>query len=89
MTNFIITYFVIANILGFAVCGMDKYFARNDMFRVPEKVLLTLCFIGGAAGFYLGMHAFRHKTKKNKFRFGVPLIIILWITALMLIRRVI
>ena len=86
MINFTITYFLIANILAFAVCGFDKYFAKNDMYRISEKFLITLCVLGGAVGFYAGMYTFRHKTKKNKFKIGVPLIILMWI-AFFVIRR--
>lgn len=87
MTNFIVAYFLIINISAFAVCGFDKYFSKNDMYRISEKFLITLCLMGGGAGFYAGMYTFRHKTRKNKFKIGVPVIIILWITALILIRR--
>ena len=39
-------------------------------------MLLGLAAVGGAAGAYLGMLLFRHKTRKQLFRYGVPVIFI-------------
>lgn len=54
-----------------AVCfyGADKRAAIKGRWRVPERVLLSLSFFGGAAGGILGMLLFRHKTKKALFIF--------------------
>ena len=48
-------------------------------FRSAKQALvvllsLPLALIGGAAGGWLGMYAFRHKTKHWKFILGFPLI---------------
>ena len=45
----------------------DKKSAVKGTERTPEKTLLTLSFIApfGAAA---GMHIWRHKTKKSKFK---------------------
>ena len=44
--------------------------------RTPEGVLFFLAAIFGSIGVYLGMFAFRHKTKKWYFLAGVPLLIL-------------
>ena len=50
----------------------DKARARKKQWRIPEKLLILVAFIGGSLGILLGMYAFRHKTKHPKFSVGVP-----------------
>ena len=70
-------YLLVINVVTFLVYGFDKWRAKRDAWRVPEKTLLLLAVIGGSIGAILGMYTFRHKTKKAKFVILVPLIIIL------------
>lgn len=65
------------NLLTFFVYGADKIYARNKRWRIPESTLLTLAVLGGAAGALAGMYAFHHKTRKAKFKYGVPLIFVI------------
>ncbi|SDC33061.1 Uncharacterized membrane protein YsdA, DUF1294 family [Succiniclasticum ruminis] len=65
---------LVINIAAFLVYGVDKLKAVNGWWRIPEWVLLGLGAVGGAAGAYLGMLLFRHKTRKPLFRYGVPVI---------------
>ena len=58
----------------FLVMGFDKLRARRGGRRVPEKRLFLLALLGGAWGGWLGMYAFRHKTRHWYFKFGFPLI---------------
>ena len=66
---FYIGYLVGVSIVAFLAYAIDKSKAKRGAWRIPEKVLLTLSFIGGAVGGYAAMHAFRHKTKKWYFHF--------------------
>lgn len=75
-------YLLAVNIAAFAVYGWDKMCARRGMWRVPEKILLLLAFLGGSVGAMVGMAIFRHKTLHLKFRYGVPLILILQLIGL-------
>ena len=59
--------FLALSLLTFLLFGFDKNAARTNQWRVPEKVLLGLSILGGAAGGLLGMLTFRHKTRKNYF----------------------
>ena len=54
--------------------------------RVPEKVLLLLVVFGGGMGAFGGMKRFRHKTQHIKFRFGVPLIMLLQVAGLIYLK---
>lgn len=71
-----IIYFIVWNILVASIYGIDKNKAQRGAWRIPEKTLLLLAFIGGGIGAFCGMHIFHHKTKKNLFKIGVPLCIV-------------
>ncbi len=77
MTSTILIYFFVINIVAFIVYGIDKYRARRAQWRIPESTLLLLAVIGGSVGAWCGMKVWRHKTLHNKFRYGVPLIMLL------------
>ena len=62
-----IYFFLVLSILTFLLFGFDKNAARMNQWRIPEKVLLGLSILGGAAGGLIGMQVFRHKTRKNYF----------------------
>lgn len=87
MEKILIAYFIIINLITFAVFGIDKLKAVKDKWRIPEKVLFLLSIIGGSAGALLGMYTFRHKTKKPAFKFGIPAILIVQIVLLYFIMR--
>ena len=68
-------YLAIVNVLAFALFAWDKHVAAsgNDYGRrVPEAHLLGLSLLGGSIGGLIAMHAFRHKTKKWYFVWGLP-----------------
>ena len=67
------------NLLIFFLYGLDKLFAKRKMRRISEKHLLIVAFLFGGAGAMFGMVIFNHKTSKLKFRFLVPLILLLQI----------
>lgn len=57
--------------------SLDKKKAIKKAYRIPEKNLLFICVLGGSLGMLIGMYKFHHKTKHNKFVYGVPLLLIL------------
>ncbi|MBO5066573.1 MAG: DUF1294 domain-containing protein [Clostridia bacterium] len=68
--------FLFWNIFVMLVFGMDKLLARMKKWRISEQVLLLLAFLFGGIGALFGMVLFNHKTRKTKFRFGVPVIVV-------------
>lgn len=68
-------YLIIINAAGFLFMLIDKRKAQKDLWRIPERTLLRIALFGGSFGTLLGMNLFRHKTKHDKFRIGVPLIL--------------
>ena len=77
----IIIYLLVINIVAFLAFGIDKYKAQKGMWRISESTLLTMAALGGSIGALLGMRVWRHKTLHNKFRIGIPVIIVLQIVA--------
>lgn len=63
---------LLLNGVAFVLMGYDKRMALQGFFRIPEKLFFGLALMGGAAGIYMGMKTFRHKTKKLVFFFGIP-----------------
>ncbi|MEW9697805.1 DUF1294 domain-containing protein [Paenibacillus sp. SI8] len=76
MTYFL-CYLVLINLVTFIEMGHDKGQAKKGGRRVPEKRLFTLAALGGGIGGWLGMRAWRHKTKHTSFVVGMPLLIVL------------
>ncbi|MFK7990915.1 MAG: DUF1294 domain-containing protein [Sandaracinaceae bacterium] len=65
------------NLLVAGVFAFDKHRAKSAGRRVSERMLWRLTALGGAAGAWFGMRVFRHKTKKPRFVWGVPLLLLL------------
>jgi uncharacterized membrane protein YsdA (DUF1294 family) len=65
------------NTLGFILMYVDKKRAIKHKWRISENTLMMIAFFFGSLGVYLGMKVFRHKTKHFKFKFFVPLFLIL------------
>lgn len=70
-------YLLILSLITFFSYVVDKGKAKRGAWRIPEKILLTLSFIGGAIGGYGAMHLVRHKTKKWYFH-AVNLLGVIW-----------
>lgn len=73
----IIFYITAINIYGFAIILIDKRLAIHKKRRISEKTLFIAAIAGGAAGVWLSMFMNRHKTRKPKFRYGIPVILVL------------
>ena len=80
-------WLIATSLLGFALMGVDKQRAKNHAWRISERTLLLIAFIGGGIGSLAGMLLFRHKTKHVKFIVLVPLAIILNIAVAILLIR--
>ena len=76
-------YLVAINVVTFFVYGIDKLKAKRSKWRIPEATLLCLAVIGGSIGAWLGMKAWHHKTQHKKFKYGIPLILIVQVVLLM------
>ena len=73
----IFCYLLAVNIATFLLYGIDKYKAKKGKWRISEATLLTMAAIGGSIGAWAGMRLWHHKTMHKKFKYGIPLIIIM------------
>lgn len=82
--------FCAANIAAFLAFFLDKRRSEADLWRIPERILLSLAFWGGSLGALAGQQILRHKTRKEPFRsrlaaiafFHIVLAVILLVPAL-------
>ena len=75
--NIILGYLLAVNTTSFLLYGIDKYKAKNGRWRISEATLLMMAVIGGSIGAWVGMRLWHHKTMHKKFKYGIPIIIIL------------
>jgi len=77
MTEYIVLYFLIINIIGLFIMRVDKQRAIKHQYRISEQTLWIIAIVGGAIGAAIGMNMFRHKTKHLSFKMGFPLLAII------------
>ena len=75
--NGFILYLIIMNALGFLLMREDKQRAVEKRYRIPESTLLLISALGGSLGGYLGMRVCHHKTRRLKFRWGLPALLLI------------
>ena len=70
----VLAYLALINLIGFIIMGVDKSKAKKDAWRIPEKTFFIVSLLGGGLGSWIGMYAYRHKTKHWYFVVGIPAI---------------
>ena len=77
MHQFSMYYLFAINIVSFFLYGIDKYKAKKNKWRISEATLLMIAVIGGSIGAWAGMRLWHHKTMHKKFKYGIPVIMIM------------
>lgn len=77
IVKILLVYYILINLLAFLLYGADKKKAIDQKWRIPEKTLIGVAFLGGGIGAIVGMSFFHHKTRKPKFLAMVPIAILL------------
>ena len=77
MHQYSMYYLLAINIATFFLYGIDKYKAQKGRWRISEATLLMMAVIGGSIGAWVGMRLWHHKTMHKKFKYGIPVIIII------------
>lgn len=73
----ILLYLAVINLITFAAFAIDKVHAIKHKSRIRIVTLLGLAFVGGSVGGLLAMYLLRHKTSKDYFTVGIPLIMVM------------
>lgn len=74
--NIIIPY-IAWNVIVCLIYGIDKYKAKANAWRIPEKTLMLCAVFMGGVGAYAGMQMFRHKTRHTTFKIIIPALAII------------
>ena len=77
LLHIVLIYLAVINVVTFFMFGIDKWKAKKSKWRVRETALLGLAVLGGSLGAWLGMKVWHHKTLHKKFKYGIPVIIII------------
>ena len=77
LLHIVLIYLAVINVVTFFMFGIDKWKAKKSKWRVRETALLGLAVLGGSIGAWLGMKVWHHKTLHKKFKYGIPIIIII------------
>lgn len=85
MLRFIISYFLLINIVTFVAFWIDKNLSKHNQNRISESTLILLSALGGAIGGLSAMYVFRHKTKNPKFYLGLSALVIIHLAIAFLI----
>lgn len=76
MKGMLLLAYAAVNLIVFLMYAADKYKARHNQWRIPERTLITAAVLG-IIGAILGMVVMHHKTRKPKFLFAIPAIAVL------------
>ncbi len=82
--QYVLVYLLLINALNFTLMLVDKKKAIKKQWRISESTLLTLALFGGSFGCIAGMRILHHKTKKDAFSIGVPIIFSLQVIGFLL-----
>ena len=77
----------IVYVVTFLVYGIDKLKAKQGSWRISEATLLLLAVFGGSIGALLGMQVWHHKTMHKKFKYGLPMILLVQIALIYFINK--
>lgn len=78
-------YIIIVNLASFHLFHFDKQRAECGKYRIPERLLLGISFLGGALGAFCAMREYHHKTLHTAFALSVPvalavqLVLVIWV----------
>lgn len=67
----------IVNLFAFLLYAIDKLKAKRSWWRISEAALIWVAILGGSLGAWLAMKVFHHKTLHKKFKYGIPVILII------------
>ena len=79
---FLAVYLLLVNIIGAIFVITDKKRAKKNQWRIKERNFFICCILGGCPATYAAMKIFHHKTLHKRFMWGIPVIFVIQIIAL-------
>lgn len=84
---FVVYQLVFINLTTFIAYRADKRAAVRGAWRVPERDLHTLEFLGGWLGAWIAQKVYRHKTSKKSYQAMYKLMIVMEFAAVYVILK--
>ena len=81
MEKIFYVYLLIISIVTVVLTVYDKIAAKKRAFRISEATLILCGLFGGAIAELVTMLIIRHKTRHIKFMIGLPVIILVQVSA--------
>ncbi len=78
----LLPYLLIIGVIGIIFLRIDKYKATHEKWRIKERTLHILEFLGGVFLMLPAMYIIRHKNKKAAFYFITYVALAVWLVAL-------
>ncbi len=78
----LLPYLLIIGVIGVIFLRTDKYKATHDKWRIKERTLHILEFLGGVFLMLPAMYIIRHKNKKAAFYVITYVALAVWLVAL-------
>ena len=78
----LLPYLLIIGIIGVIFLRIDKYKATHEKWRIKERTLHILEFLGGVFLMLPAMYIIRHKNKKAAFYVITYVALAVWLVAL-------
>ena len=88
MIYVLLIYLTVISLISVILTVSDKRRAIKHRYRISEFTLMLFSALGGSVAMLLTMLLIHHKTRHVKFMVGIPVIIILQLTAAFVIRQV-
>lgn len=88
MIYVLLIYLAVISLISVILTVSDKRRAIKHRYRISEFTLMLFSALGGGVAMLLTMLLIHHKTRHVKFMVGIPVIIILQLTAAFVIRQV-
>ena len=79
---FLVIHLIAINVSTFIAYGVDKRAAQQGQWRVSERDLHMLEFLGGWIGAFIGQRFFHHKTSKKSYQAAYNFIIVIEFAAI-------
>lgn len=79
----ILSYYLAAvGLVGVIFLAVDKYKATHEKWRIKERTLHLLEFLGGVFMMLPAMYVIRHKNRKVSFYWKTYAALVLWVAGL-------
>ena len=77
LPHFVALLLLLLNVFSFIIYGVDKWEAQHKKERISERMLLICAALAGGWGACLGMVVWNHKTSHRRFRYLIPLFVVI------------